>query len=113
MGERRTGDPRITLMDAGLRRACQMGGAARKNRVRDLVLLVAVAAIPMAIARWEVIGPFGVFAAGTVLLAALATILVIRWAARLARRDLGRRVAEGRPKDLAPESLAAILVALA
>jgi hypothetical protein len=89
-----------------------MGGAARPIQVRDLVLLVAVAVIPMTLAHWEAIGPFGVFAVSSVMLAALTTLLVIRWAVHLVRRDLAHRAAEGLPNDLAPQSLPAIVLAL-
>jgi hypothetical protein len=70
-----------------------MGQAARPIQVRDLVLLVAVAVIPMTLARWEAIGPFGVFAVSTVMLAAITTVLVIRSAADLVRRDLAHPIA--------------------
>jgi len=76
-----------------LGRVCPMGQAARPIQVRDLVLLVAVAVIPMTLARWEAIGPFGVFAVSSLLLAALTTVLVIRWAVDLVRRDLAHPIA--------------------
>jgi hypothetical protein len=90
-----------------------MGGATRPIRVRDLVLLVAVAVIPMTLARWEAIGPFGVFAVSSVMLAALTNLLVIRWAVRLVQRDWARRAAEGLPNRVVPECVAAIFVASA
>ncbi|HZW29266.1 MAG TPA: hypothetical protein VFF52_01070 [Isosphaeraceae bacterium] len=40
-------------------------------------------------------------------------LAVIRWAIRLVRRDLARRAAERHPSDLAPQSLAAIFLAVA
>jgi hypothetical protein len=90
-----------------------MGGAARPIQVRDLVLLVAVAVIPMTLARWEAIGPFGVFAVSSVMLAALTALLVIRWAVRLVQRDWARRAAEGLANRVVPECVAAIFVASA
>ena len=90
-----------------------MGQAARPIQVRDLVLLVAVAVIPMTLARWEAIGPFGVFAVSSLMLAALTTVPVIRWAVRLVQRDWARRAAEGLPNRVVPECVAAIFVASA
>jgi hypothetical protein len=85
----------------------------RKIRLRDLVLIVAAAAIPMTLARSDRIRPFFLFAVPLTFLAGLASIKMIQRSARVIRRDRDRRAASGLPEGLTRESLTAIVLAIA
>ncbi len=92
-----------------------MTGPSQKILVRDLALIIAAAAVLMALARWNS-GPSSqhiLFTVSSGFLAAVASFKMFRWAARMVRRDPGRRAPSWIPGGLTPESVAAVILAIA